>query len=150
MNTGPEVDLASGGKKTEPPRIKRMIADGIDLPIPPNPAPYITEWLFEVGPTMPTGMGAAHLSWSEIGEWARQTGLELTPWEATTLRDLSVEFLAMTNKARKPSCLAPWQSGDAATANRKAVSDQFARMMKVAQLSQQHSNAAKATSKKVK
>jgi len=76
--------------------------------LPDNPAPHIAEWLFEIGPTVPNGMGEAAIGWPDIDAWCRRTGIDLDPWEARTIRRLSKAFIAQRHDARKPDCLAPY------------------------------------------
>lgn len=62
---------------------------GDDIPpLPDNPAPYLTAWLFEIGPTS----GDAALGWLDLQAWERISGVELLPFEAKILRRLSVEY----------------------------------------------------------
>lgn len=106
-----------------------MKADGLAIELPDNPLPYITEWLMEAGPLAATGMGPAPLGWAEIDAWAALTGTDPNPWEARTIRRLSRDFHDQMDKAREPTCPAPFverpANDDAVTAQFKAM---FARM----------------------
>lgn len=75
---------------------------------PPNPAPHITDWLVEIGPTM----GDAVVTEQELVAWQLNSGVELDAWEARTIRRLSTAFLAQSDKARKPDCLAPYTGSE--------------------------------------
>jgi len=97
-----------------------MKAAGIQPELPPNPLPYITEWLFEVGPTSPGGMGPTAIGWRDLQAWQTLTGVDLMPWEARILRRLSVDFLHEAQDATKPDHPAPWISET--ERNREAVS----------------------------
>lgn len=122
LNARPRPDKAALGKDDPEARIVTMRAAGIVPDMPPNPAPYITEWLLEIGPTVPTGMGSGPIGWRDMEAWSSLTGSGLQPWEARLIRRLSLEFLAWTHKAEKPDCPAPWVTVDDATAaNREAV-----------------------------
>lgn len=59
--------------------------------------------------TLANGMGASPLTWSEIGEWQRQTYVELSPWEARLIRKLSIAYVAMHSKAGDENCPPPWK-----------------------------------------
>lgn len=85
-----------------------MMDAGVNPPVPPNPLPYLTEWLFEIGPTEPAGMGAAPIAWQTLAIWSELTGAELLPWEARLLRNLSREYLNEAHQAEKRDRPAPW------------------------------------------
>lgn len=105
-----------------------------DEPIlyPDNPAPHITDWLFEIGPTVPTGMGEAAISWEAMDAWCNRTGVDLDPWECRTLRKLSQAFINQRHDAKKPDCPAPYsiEAIEAQQAEDR-VTEQF-RQMKLA------------------
>ena len=114
-------------KATEklPPRAERMKESGLRLPIPNNPAPHLTDWLFDIGPVVPGGMGMARIGWQDIAAWQSVTGHELAPWEASLLRSLSGEYLAMQNEASDPQTPAPWIDQASVEANREAVTNRL-------------------------
>ena len=91
-------------------RLDMMKRDGVAPPMPYNPAPHLIERLIEIGLTEAAGMGASPISWREINEWQRATGVVLPPWEARLLRSLSVAYLAESRRAEVESCPAPWRS----------------------------------------
>ncbi|NML88760.1 hypothetical protein HHL26_06725 [Sphingobium sp. TB-6] len=139
LNTAP--DAAKGQKQKPPIRLLRMKEDGIAVELPPNPTPYLTDWLMEIGPTASTGMGPAVLAWGEIEAWARQIGINLTTWEARTLRRLSRDFLDQMNKAKEPACPAPFTTR---ADNDEAVSKQFERMFRAMAANQKAQGAKSA------
>ena len=79
-----------------------------ELEYPPCDAGYLVKYLFDVGPAAFGGMGAGPLSHQEIDAWQRNTGIELTPWEARMLRTLSKVYLSMAEDGKSPSCPPPW------------------------------------------
>lgn len=86
-------------------KTRHQIADetGDELPpFPPNPAPYLTRWLFEIG----AGDGA--ISWHEMRCWQAISGVELLPAEAKILRALSVQYANEKFEARKPDHPMPY------------------------------------------
>lgn len=95
--------------------------NGEIIRLPENPAPYLTDWLFEIGPAGNDGA----LSWQEMAAWERLTGIELDPWEATTLRRLSIQYLNMKHEAKEPGCPPPWGDDE-----QRQVDTSFAAMMK--------------------
>lgn len=98
-------------KGAPPPvsRIDKLRADGVTPAMPPNPAPHIIARLIELGITESTGMGPVPISWREMAEWQRLTGVSLDPWEARLLRQLSVAYIAESRKAESDTCPAPWR-----------------------------------------
>lgn len=90
--------------------------------MPGLPAPHLVGYLFEVGPTLSSGMGPAPLSFSELSAWQSQVGIELQPWEVRLLRRLSLDYLLALQKAKDPACPAPWAPEDLTEQNREVVS----------------------------
>ncbi|WP_158250636.1 hypothetical protein [Novosphingobium sp. HII-3] len=101
-----------------------MRAEKVDPVLPENPAPYLTDWFLEIGPTA----GEIALGWPDLVAWSRLTGVELTPWEARTIRRLSKTFLNQKFDARKPNCPEPRVQADQAE-TRKRVDEQFKALM---------------------
>lgn len=76
--------------KREPvSRLEQMKAKGETPLWPPNPAPYLTDWLMEIGPAVPGMAGLVGLGWRDLAAWQEITGIELEPWEARLLKGLS-------------------------------------------------------------
>lgn len=53
-------------------------------------------------------MGAMPLLWQELTHWQRNSGIDLTPWEAVTLRQLSADYVAESHAAESTTRPAPW------------------------------------------
>jgi hypothetical protein len=87
-----------------------MRAGGITPPMPPNPAPHITDWLIEIGLVGTNGMAAVPISWAEIVAWQQASRIDLAPWVARLLHRLSAAYVAMSRKAEAESCSPPWRS----------------------------------------
>lgn len=105
--------LERQGQKIEPNKVSRfdeMTASKITPPLPPNPMPHFILWFTEVGMVEAAGMGAAPLSWREIEAWQRAVGIRLTPWQARTMRSLSVSYLAQKSKSELTTDPAPWSA----------------------------------------
>lgn len=98
------------GQRSLLSRKDRMKRDGIVPAMPPNPAPHLIGWLTEMGITEATGVGPVPLSWREISEWQRNTGVHLQPWEARLIRKLSVSYLAASHDAESETCPPPWRA----------------------------------------
>lgn len=115
LNATPQPDERA---KAADPKFKRkrvsrqeqMKKDGIPVRMPPNPLPHLVAWFVEIGMSEAAGMGASPLSWREINEWQRATGVALSPWEARLIRRLSTEYLAESRKAESENHPAPWRA----------------------------------------
>lgn len=95
--------------KTEPvSRIEAMQRRGETPLLPPNPAPYLTDWLMEIGPVTYSAMGSSPIGWPDLAAWQDLTGIELEPWEARLLRRLSGCYAAETQAAKKRDRAAPY------------------------------------------
>lgn len=86
------------------------MTDADELEMPPCEALYLVGYLFEVGPTVAAGMGDGPLSHVEIDAFQRNTGIELTAWEARTLRRLSQDYAAQSHKSLARDCPPPWEA----------------------------------------
>lgn len=75
-------------------------------------AQYLLGYLFEIGPAVPVGMGDGPITHCEIAAWMANTGIRLTPWEARTLRRLSVDYVREASRATQSSHPAPWVAED--------------------------------------
>lgn len=91
-------------------RLDKLKKDGVEPQMPPNPAPHIVARLIDIGITETTGMGPAPLSWGELSEWQRNTGVPLAPWEARLLRQLSLAYIAEGRRAESENCPPPWRA----------------------------------------
>lgn len=100
-----------------------MLERGLKPAIPPNSAPHITEWLFDMGPVLSGGMGMSRLEWRDIRAWQDQMGIELAPWEARLIRALSGTYLSMAMDAKDETCPAPYTNAETIRLNREALSE---------------------------
>lgn len=69
---------------------------------------HLVAYLFELGPTVPAGMGAGPLTIAEIDPWCRRLGIDLAPWELRWLVRLSKEYLSESHKATQQFAPPPW------------------------------------------
>lgn len=106
----PKADKTIDAKADPVSRIEQMKADEVTPDLPPNSAPNLVDYLFEVGPTVPAGMGATVIGWADITAWRRETGVYLEPWQARLLRRLSRDFLGEYQEAGKIDRAAPWSA----------------------------------------
>lgn len=126
LSTAPEK--ANSKDKLEPvSRLKAMRQRGEEPMLPPNPAEYLTDWLFEIGPTIPTGMGEVPLTFGDLAAWQDVMGIELEPWEARLLKSLSGDFVDERYHARKRDRPAPWSGIESEP---EAVRDKVSRQIR--------------------
>lgn len=78
--------------------------------MPPNPAPHIIGWLMEIGLVGGGGMATVPISWAEISEFQRNSGITMEPWVARLIRRLSVDYVAMSRKAEDEHCPPPFHA----------------------------------------
>ncbi|MRV72573.1 hypothetical protein GJ700_12730 [Duganella sp. FT92W] len=69
---------------------------------------HVVDHLWQVGPT--TGDGA--VTHAELHYYQRNTGVELSEWEANAIRRLSVEYLNESHRATDPRYPSPWAEGE--------------------------------------
>lgn len=84
--------------------------------LPPNPAPYLVDWLFEIGPGGPM---EGPLCIRHIAADLEALGIEVQPWEAMILRQLSRQYLNESHEARKPDRIPPYSGAKAEIENRR-------------------------------
>lgn len=113
LNTIPE-------KHKQPRRVMR----GEQLP-PLAFGAHLIEILFEIGPIKPAGMGGAvGIDEADLHAWQCNQGVDLSAWEARTLRKLSREYAHMLSQASEPNCPAPYVSDEYINAEkRKQIAD---------------------------
>ena len=107
-----------------------MKASGIEPELPELTAPHLIGYLWEVGPVVSGGMGAAPVSFCEIQAWQASAGLDLSPWELRLLRKLSNDYLAESHAAEEPGHPSPWEPEQPTEINREAVSRKVQNIMK--------------------
>ncbi len=105
--TRAKVAAADGAPRLS--RYDQMKKNRVPLEMPPNPVPHIVARLIEIGITQPGGMGPVPLSWTEIANWQRDTGVCLEPWEARLMRHLSIAYLGELAKAESENCPPPFR-----------------------------------------
>lgn len=109
--------------------------------LPPNPAPYLIDWLFEIGPSVAVGMGEGPLGWGDLAHWQALSGVALNAWEARTLRRLSGDWLGERHRAEKDDAPAPALRREDVEANRDAVSAKLERAFDALELSRRPRNS---------
>lgn len=68
---------------------------------------YLIDILFQVGPTK----GEMPLCEGDLEPWERRRGIELMPWQADLLVDLSRTYMVESHAARETAALCPWEPG---------------------------------------
>lgn len=72
---------------------------------------YLIGYLWKIGPLIETAMGTGPLNHVDLAAWQSNSGIELAPWEADFMRQLSREYLALSQQAKKSDCPPPWLGG---------------------------------------
>lgn len=85
--------------------------------MPDCAAQHLIEYLFEIGPSK----GGEILPHSEIESWQSNTGIDLSAWEARTIRVLSSEYLKQQQTSKAPDCPAPYLPEEAEMEMRHAA-----------------------------
>ena len=70
---------------------------------------YVAEMWQDMGLVSSGGMGPTRLSSAEMLAWQQGTRRALLPWEFTTIRDMSMSYLAMLHEGEKPETYSPFQ-----------------------------------------
>lgn len=68
---------------------------------------YLLEILFSIGPFR----GELPLEEANFEAWERRRGIELEPWEAETVIELSKAYMSEMYAAKELSALCPWERG---------------------------------------
>lgn len=97
---------------------------------PVDAAGYLIGHLFEIGPTLAAGMGAAPITHVEMRAWQDVTGIALQPWEIRILRRLSADYLDESHQAEKADYPPPWDPEEWSQEHREAVSKQVQMAMR--------------------
>jgi hypothetical protein len=69
---------------------------------------YLLEYLSEIGEARHNGQTLSPIDWQEIRAWQSATGMQLSAWDAKTLRHLSAAYVAQYWEAGEPNCPPPW------------------------------------------
>lgn len=89
--------------RDERPRGQRLDLELDAIAWPEVSAPWVLDYLLEVGPVSAGGLGLSALSWSEIRAWSRLTRTPLTPDTARLLRHLSQVYVAALHASSDPA-----------------------------------------------
>lgn len=99
----------------------------------PGPAEYLLDIFFDVGPVLYTPMGEAPFGYDQLVAWQSCSGVQLTPWEARILRDLSLAYAGEKALAADPRAAAPGsvdETHEQAVARRDRVSSGLAAQLR--------------------
>lgn len=142
LNTAPTPGKATPTSAPRKTRMQKLQADGTSPAMPPLwRGEHLLDYLWDVGPVMGSGMGAAALTYGELHAWQANTGIALQPWEAQLLRHLSREYAAEAAQATAPDRAAPWT--DAPTElDRAAISRRLGQQLKALVLAQKSKGAS--------
>lgn len=79
------------------------VLDQVEAPHVPE-GQYLLEILFKVGPIR----GEGPVYEEHLQAWERRRGIELAPWQADLVLDLSQAYLVESHNARDYNALPPW------------------------------------------
>ncbi len=122
LNTAPKPKDPKARIQDGRTRLQRLRDEGADIPLPPCPHPQLIEFLMEIGPVVPGGMGLAPIGWQDIAAWQSCTGLRLSPWAVRRVRHLSTDWLSAAHRAEDEGCPSPMAEASADAARRQAAS----------------------------
>lgn len=133
LNTAPRPNPGRGkaAPSQEPARSRRqrLLDDGIEPDVPLLDAgAHLIEYLFDVGPDAPGGMGPVPITHADIAHWQGNTGITLNTWEARSLRRLSREYVGACADAQEPDAPPPYLPADGVARRRGAVARSVAAM----------------------
>lgn len=97
------------GEKTTGRRRSEDIEEILgEVPMPSGAYKHpLVRSLFEIGPVVHDG----YITWQELLAWQTVTGIELEPWEACAILDLSKAYLNQKAQSSSLGCLCPWPKG---------------------------------------
>ena len=101
----------------------------------PGPAAYLLGIFWDVGPALSEGMGPFAVGYGELRAWQECMGVQLSPWEAGVLRDLSREYCHELRSAADPQVAAPGsraETREQAVQRRERVSKGLGAMLRAA------------------
>lgn len=90
-----EIDAESEGKEV---KFNLPNADGIE---------YLISMLSEIGVANMRGGHLSQLDWQDIESWINVTGLDISIWEAETMRHLSGVYVNQYYASNDENCVAP-------------------------------------------
>lgn len=79
--------------------------DNYPVEMPECDASYIIDYLFELGLTL----GESAVTHGEIRAWMENTGVDLSAWEARSIKNLSSAYLSGCHESRDKDAETPWQ-----------------------------------------
>lgn len=90
-------------------RARKIENNGGTLLMPPvSECEYLLNWWQDAGVIGYGAMGMLPLSCRDINEWQDATGIELTPWEFNTMREMSKAYVSQSHDSEKPECHPPY------------------------------------------
>lgn len=75
-----------------------------------EPFDYMVGLFSDIGMAINTGNGLTPVTWQEIESFTKGTGVQLTAWEARTIRDMSAKYANGVVRYTNVNVEAPYQS----------------------------------------
>lgn len=107
LNAAPEPVHTGKGKPPPPGRERRKDIEQVlgEIPLPEiYGGEYLVAVLFRIGPIRKE----EPISDEDIGHWERRRGVELAPWEADILVEMSRAYMSQMHAASKMAAPPPW------------------------------------------
>lgn len=89
-------------------RYKKFNDEGQEIEYPPCQLNYMVDYLFSAGLSISGINGDSPLTHQEILAWRKNMQIDICPWEANTLREMSRHYLAQMIKSDKYDAPPPW------------------------------------------
>lgn len=105
LHAVPKLKANDASKET---RQERLSKEDREIDFPPCEMMYMVDYLFSVGPVTPTGMGSIPITHQEILAWRFNMDIDICPWEANALREMSRQYLAELVQSDKHDSPPPW------------------------------------------
>lgn len=112
-------------------RIKRISESNPDAPELRMPDieshEYVLGLFYETGMVMNGANGAVPITWTELRNYSDQSGAVLTPWESSTVMNMSRAYCSAYHDGQTPEALPPWvdDSEESLEAMRASVAAKF-------------------------
>lgn len=105
-----QTGVQSEPDKSKPLTRGELIEANGGKPLMPkiDEADYLVSYWQDIGVVSAGAMGPIPLANTEIAAWVNLAGIELSPWEFTTIKEMSRLYLASLHEGQKLDCPPPF------------------------------------------
>ena len=101
--------LRSIPKDAKKSRLQDYLDYDLEPPLPEiGDGQYLVNLMDELGGATQTGMGISPCSWQEILAWLTLTGLSLTAWECSMVKQLSASYVQQLGESSEAGSVSPY------------------------------------------